>query len=499
MTGDAEQTGPGTTGTGLNGQAGRLLRGGSWLAAGQLLRNVMQLIVIVVLANLLSPSDYGLATLAFVVVGLGHIFTELGLTAAVVQKPDLDEQDLRSAFWLNAGTGVVMTGLVAAAAPVLAAIYGEPRLVPLLLVASVMFSISLGVVHTALLERAGRFRSLAIIELALTFFGWTVTLVAAYRGAGAMSLVLGPVLQTALGTLILWGTVRWVPRGFGTRASYRHVWRFGRSLTGFTLLNFLATNADSIVISRVATASQLGLYNRAYNLTRMPAEQAFAILDRLLLPTFARLQSDAQRLQSAVVRAIGFFCLLLFPALFGMAALAEPLVRGLLGDEWSGMVPILQLLAIASAPQVPVSLMRTVFTAAGETGRLFYYGLVQNAVTVAAILVGATWGITGVATALALRAWIGLPWLLWSPMRLLGSSYLAAMAPMARVLVPTLVMATSVYLLDTTMQALPDLWRVALGVVVGVVVFALSVLLTARQTLAGALTTIRGRGMGAVA
>ena len=475
------------------GEGGTLLRGGSWLAAGQLLRNVLQIVVIVILAKLLSPADYGLATLAFIVIGFGYIFTELGLTAAVVQKQDLTEDDLRAAFWLNAGAGLVVTAVVATAAPSIAAVYDEPRLLPLLLVSSLTFTVSLGIVHTALLERAGRFRTLTVIDLACTVFGWTVTVVAAASGLGALSLVLGPLLQAVLSSVVLWCTVRWLPRGRGSRMAYAHVWRFGRALSGYTVVNFLSFNADSIVVSRVAGTSELGLYNRAYNLTRMPADQAFWILDRLLLPTFSRLQTDRARLQAAVLRSVGFSCLLLFPALFGMAVLAEPIVGGVLGDKWLGMVPLLQLLAIASAPQVAVSVMRTVFTAAGATGKLFRYGLVQNAVTVAAILVGARWGPIGVAAALALRAWLGLPWLMAAPMRLLDLTWSAAVAPMVRVLTATLVMSGAVHLLDDGLADQPPAVRVSLGILLGVTVFGLSAALVARTDIRSAIAFLRRR------
>ena len=168
------------------------------MGAASLGAQALQFVVSIAMARLLLPSQFGEATLAYSITGFAMIFTDLGLTAAVVHADRVTEELLSSAFWLSALTGFALTIATCALAFPLAALYGQPELIGLLIVVSFNFTLSCGAAHLALLERSLNFRRIAIIETVGAVVATLTAPIAALLGFGVYSLVLGPLLGTCL-------------------------------------------------------------------------------------------------------------------------------------------------------------------------------------------------------------------------------------------------------------------------------------------------------------
>jgi len=197
-------------------------RGATWAAAGKIVGQVIQFLGTIVTARLLLPEDYGKAAIILPLTAFAAIFSTLGLGSAVIHTRRVTEKLLSTAFWINAVTGVVITGLVAALAFPLAHVYDEPLLTPLMLLASLNFTLSLNVVHTSLLERTLRFKQIAVQETVCSLVSIGTVVVVAIAGGGPFALVLGPLAYTIVRTLLSWASVRWFPvpgrtgRAFGS-------------------------------------------------------------------------------------------------------------------------------------------------------------------------------------------------------------------------------------------------------------------------------------------
>lgn len=384
-------------------------RGAIWALAARLGSQLAQLLGTLVTARLLLPSDYGKAAVVFPITAFAVIFTNLGLGSAVIHARRVTEKNLSTAFWINVATGVAVTLVICGLSFPLAALFHEDELVPLLCLASLAFTLDMGIVHTALLERTFRFKQIAVVETGCTVLQFTVVALAAWAGAGAFSLVYGSLVYAVSRTACVWAIVRYRPRARPDRESARELWSFSKGLTGYGIVNFWSRNADNLVLARFVSQTDLGNYNRAYNLMRLPVYQMNTMMGRLLFPALTRLRDDRDRLGRAWLRATVAAITWAAPVTLLMAVAAPALVEVLLGRRWLGMVPVLQILSASALPQVITATVPGLLRATGSTGLLFRLSMLGAAMSFAAIAIGLPWGTRGVATALMVKFYLEVP------------------------------------------------------------------------------------------
>ena len=404
----------------LGGTLGeRVRRGIAWTAATRVVLQVITLGGQAVLARVLLPADFGLVALVLVINGFAALVTELGLAAAVVQSRRLTDRLLVTAFWVNALSGVVVTAVVFAIAPLVGWFYDDPRVVPLVQLSSLAFVLNVASVHQAMLQRSLRFRAIGALDVANNVVGLGATITLALAGFGAVSLVLGPLVQVVVKDVLVWATVRWRPRGFVGRAELGELWRFGGGLTGSNILYFVSRNTDTVALGRTVSAGDLGLYSRSYTLMMMPLIQVTTVFSRVLLPAFSQMQGDLPRLRRAWTTTVRSALLVGLPIGLGVACTSPALVETLYGRRWLGMVTTLTLLAASVPPQLLGRNVGPVLQALGRTGLQFRLAVFSTAMTLAAIAVGLSWGITGVAMALLVQSWLIIAVPLRAVMRLI--------------------------------------------------------------------------------
>jgi O-antigen/teichoic acid export membrane protein len=444
-------------------------QGGAWIGAAQAASQVFQFAVSIITARLLLPSEFGEAALVFSVAAFAQIFTDLGLSAAIVHARRVTEDLLCSAFWLNTVTGLGLTLLFSALSVPISHIYGEPRLVGLLILASLNFTLACGGVQIALLERSFNFRRLAIIETATNLIGLIAVPIAAIAGLGVYSLLLGPLLTTTTLSAALWVAVRWWPSRGASRAALRQLWRFSRGLVGFNAVNYWSRNVDNLLLGAAVSTSDLGQYSRSYNLMLIPVGQISLVLTRVLYPALARMRDEPQRMARAWSRAVSATAgTLALPLTLTMAATAPAFVHVVYGPRWTGMVPVLELLSLAAVPQILGAATGGPYRAADRTGLLFRLGLVVTVITVLAIAAGLPWGITGVAVAILINSWVCLPIVVAPLARVLGVPTRKLLLPVVTASGPGLLIASGELVVRFAMPSETRPWVVlALQLFVG--------------------------------
>jgi PST family polysaccharide transporter len=402
----------GTTSASLGTQA---RQGGVWAGGARIFVQVVQFLVTLVTARLLVPGDYGQTAIIFSISAFANIFTDLGLGAAIVHAKAVTEELLSSAFWLNGLSGLVLTAGVSGLSFPLAHLYDQPNLVPLMVIASMQFTVNAGTVHTALLERTFRFKQLAIIETSASMINFGVLIALAAAGGGPYALAWGPLAGVVSRTVFLVVVVRWIPHALPRKRAVAELWNFSRGLTGFNAINFWARNLDNVLIQKTASATATGNYTRSYQLMLLPVAQMNLVLGRILFPALTRMRDDMPRVGRAYLNAVTASTAITFPITVGIAISAPELVETLYGNRWSGMTPILRLLALAAVPQLLAATSGSVFRATGTTDRLFRLSLVTTGMTVVAIVAGLPWGPVGVAAALLVSSFVSLP-VVFTPM-----------------------------------------------------------------------------------
>jgi O-antigen/teichoic acid export membrane protein len=374
------------------------VRGGFVAVAAQGVKVLLQTGTLMVLARLLSPDDFGLAGMAATLTGFLSLFKDAGLSGATVQRRDVTHEQISTLFWINLAVGVGLTICTVLLAPAVVQFYGEPRLYWIVIVTGVSFMFN-GLVaqHGALITREMRFAEQARIELTALVAGSAVGVVMAFLGWQYWSLVgMGLVnsIVSAAGVLL---AVPWAPgpprRGVGIRSMLR----FGGLSTCSGLLVFLAWNSDNILVGRFWGTQALGLYGRAYQLATLPVEQLTSTLSRVAISGLSAVQDDADRLSRSFLRGYSLLLSATIPIALACPLFAEEIIHVLLGDKWTGVVPIFRLLAPTSLVFALANPLSWLVTATGRVGRAVSITATATPVVIIGILLGLSHGPTGVA------------------------------------------------------------------------------------------------------
>ncbi|NAZ74011.1 MOP flippase family protein [Kineococcus sp. T13] len=473
---------------------GAVVSGAKWAGMSKLGTQGLQFLAGLVLARLLAPADFGLLASIYVVTGFATLFFEMGLGAALVHQRSPSERDLSTVFWINAVSGVLYAGLMWAISPLIAEFFDAPRMTSLMPFVALAFTLSLGVVHYSILQRQLRFRTIAAVDLSSALVGHVTTVVAALLGAGTFALVSGPLVSTALTSVVLFCVVRWRPRHFVDRRSLRELWRFSGGMLGFNVVNYWGRNADNLLIGRFLGAAPLGLYGRGYNLMLLPVTQITGTLGRVMFPALAAVRDDHPRVRSMYLRSLGTINFVTIPVLVGLAATAEGLVPLLWGEQWTAVVPVLQVLCIAGVPQCVSTSVGWLYQSQGRTTTMFVMGIVGSVVGVVAMAVGLRWGIVGVAWGVLVKSWVMAPVALHVSGRVVGLRVTQTLRGAAPTLLTAAVMGVLVWYLPRVLGWDPaSSGTVLVQVALGVLLYGAGSLLLQRPRLLETLRLARRR------
>jgi PST family polysaccharide transporter len=341
--------------------------------------------------------------MALVVVGLALAVRDIGIAPAIIRTKDLSEELSSTAFWVSAAGGLVLATAVGLLAPVIAAIFGEPELTPVLAVMTLPIAVSsLSAVHQARLERELRFRPLAAAEVGSVLAGLAIGVGIALAGGGVWSLVAQALVASLVATAAIWTVSGWRPSATFHPDMARRAWSYSRGLVAFTLLNYVARNADNAIIGYASGSAALGYYSVAYRMMLVPLLTVVGVTNRVQLPILASAVADQERAWQVHRAAIVVVSVVALPTAVLIAATADRLVEVTLGSEWSPVAVLLRLLAVAGSFQVISAVVGPVYLATGATGRLARWGAVSTGAAIAAFVAGVQWGPVGVAAAYAL-------------------------------------------------------------------------------------------------
>jgi len=382
----------------LNSLAGRSAKGLLWTVSGQWGSQSLRLVTTIVLARLLTPDDYGLMAMVWAITGFVSTVGSLGLSEAVLQRRHLTHEQTSALFWLNVCLGLVLTLLVAAGAPLIAAFYGRSELVQITWALSVTFFLGgLMVQHHALMLRRLNFRAVAVRAFVSTVVTTVVSIGVAFTGVGYWALVAGSLAGSVSSVIMAWRAVDWRPSFPRRAAGVRELISFGGGISTFRILDYAAKNVDNILIGRFLGTAQLGLYTRAYGLLTLPLSQIHNPVANVVRPMMAALWPEPERYRRFYLTALQGLCYLVMPLVVVMAVLATPVVGVLLGEQWLESAEVFRWLAVAGLLQTVGYTNGWLYATSGRAWAMARWALISRPVIIAAFVIGLPWGITGVA------------------------------------------------------------------------------------------------------
>lgn len=375
-----------------------------WLFSGGMIEAILKIAVLSVLARLLLPAEFGVVSAALTVVALADVFGRIGVAPSIVQTPELTDDLIRTGFSVTIASGLLVAAAVFFSAHAIADLYDMPGLEAYVRVFSLLFIIrSFSLVSEALLQRRMQFRLIATTSLSSYLFGYgAVSVILAWMGYGPWALVIAQLVQVAIQCVLfnIFAAHSYRP-GFDLSA-FRRMFRFGAGLTLSQIGNYVAMNADYLIVGRGLGADALGFYSRSYLLLVQPAQLVGQMGDKVLFPAMASIQGKHDRLSGAFNGALGLSALTQLPLTAFVLVFAPEIVRVLLGDRWDTVVPLLQILISALYFRTAYKFIGTILKATGSVFIQAAWQWAYAALVVGGALAGIAFGLIGVAIGVSL-------------------------------------------------------------------------------------------------
>jgi len=473
---------------------GSVARSVSWAATEAIGQVGLSVASLVVLARILEPREFGLATLALVIVQSLNLLVEYLFLEAIVQKKELEAADIDTAFWITLISAAGCFGLCLAVAPSASAFFETPALASLLpwTATALVFAGCNGIL-VGLFRRNMQFKQVAAGRVLGRLFGAIVAIGMAVGGWGAWSLIGQFVGTSALSAVVFWTQTPYRPR---FRVSFRRLSDLSEFAAPYLLGEAVSlgnTRVFPAVVAAIFGPVGLGLFGLATRVSGTLGEVLGTVTHQISMTVFSRKQSDPQAVRAAIYESTAFASLLGFPVFLGLMVTAEDLVIGAFGSRWLDAVPLVQLLALAGCVRFGISFLNTSLAAIGRPIFRFVRYATELIVGLALIFALAPFGVIAAGYAVALRSVLSSPILLKANSDLLHVRPLSLARHVAGPAAAAATMVVSVVALRMWLVDWPSLSRLAVLVVGGAMVYGVSVRVLAPRLVVRTLRTLAGR------
>ncbi len=458
-------------------------RGSAVTIIAQLFKQGLTLAGTAVIARYIWPEEQGLVTMIWAVTAFVIMFSEMGLTMATVQRPEITEDQISTLFWLNVGFGTGCAAVIAGSAPVLVWFYGEPRLLWLTMAtAAGPVLVALGAQHQALLKRRMSFAKLAVADVSGVGGGYVVGVLMAIAGAGPWSLVFLQLTRTGILAGLAWIILPWRPgpprRGCGIRSFVS----FGANVTGSNLVHAGAQAIDKVLLGKYVGAADVGLYGKANMLTKSVLVSLLTPIGSVATAAMCRLNTRSQDYRRFYLQAVKLLTFVLTPLLVFLAVYSPEVVHFLLGDKWLDAIPVAAVF-LGTATILPICFTNSwLYLSAGRAAPMMRWCALDSMVTILAIIAGLPSGIMGVALAIAaVRALLMFPGL-WYATRGTSVTVVSVVAAVWTTFAGSAAMCAAIVgFRHVLLGHLPRVLLFAAGLPVAIVIYLLAVCLFARS------------------
>lgn len=386
----------------------KTIRGVIWLGSSQIIFQVLAWTCTIFVVRILSPSDYGIMSMAMIVIGFVQLFSGLGIDQAIIQKKDITKPELDSLFWINLASGTFFFLTIFLSTPFFSWFFDAERLTPVLRVLGANFIIcSLYSIPYALLTKELAFSKRSRAEIGANVFSSLLTLMSAYLGFSVWSLVIGYTSRNIALLLALSFTVKYCPGTVYSFATIGGLVTFGIYAAGSRIFWYIYSNADYLIVGKFLGQTVLGYYTMAFELSSMPIDKVSSLVNPVATASFSRLQDKVDELKNYFLTFTRATSTLIFPALTGLMFISSDFVNLVLTPKWAPAILPLQTLALMGIFKCLSIVVSPLLHARGKPNISMYYTMSCAVIMSAAFLVGVRYGLEGVSL-----AWLTVfPWL----------------------------------------------------------------------------------------
>ena len=433
----------------------------------------VQFLIMIVMARLLTPHDYGLIGMLAIFIAVAQSLIDSGFSQALIRKQDRTETDNNTVFYFNIVVSLLLYLILYVSAPFVADFYDTPQLCPVMRVVclSIIFN-SFAVVQRALLTIKIDFKTQAKAALTAAVTSGVVGIAMAYHGFGVWSLVTQQLLNLGINTGLLWLLSKWRPRLVYSWQSFHELFAFGSKLLASGLLDTIYRNIYPIVIGKLFSASSLGHYTRAHQFSEFPSSNLTGIIQRVTYPVLCEIQNDDARLAGIYRRFLKLSAFVIFPLMIGLSAVARPFVNIMLGQQWGFCGQLLQIICFSMMWYPIHAINLNLLQVKGRSDLFLRLEIIKKLLGVAVLCITAPFGLIVMCYGAILNSLVALAINTYYTGKLINVGFFRQM----RDLLPTIMLCLAMFVLILLVNSLlpSDVMKLCAGIAVGVAFYALS-------------------------
>ena len=310
---------------------------------------LIQFVIGIILAKILSPKEFGLIGLITVFLAISQTFIDSGFSNSLIRKLECTDVDYSTIFYFNIITSLLFYFILYFSSNIISDYFKEPIL------SSIIKTIGLGIiikslssVHTTILISKIDFKLQTKISIVSSLISGIVGIILAYKGFGVWSLVIKLLVGNSISTILLWLTTKWTPKFIFSLQLLSEHFNFGYKLLFSSLTSTLYENIYYLIIGKYFNASQLGYYTRAEQFSNIASTNLTAVVQKVSYPVFSKLQNEPVMLKNGYKRLIKSTMFISFIVMLGIVGISNSLILFLLGTKWEQSIIYLKLICISS-------------------------------------------------------------------------------------------------------------------------------------------------------
>lgn len=449
----------------------------------------IQIIVQIILARLLSPNEFGTMALVLVFLNLSRVFIEGGFNVALIQKKDTDDLDYSSIYVLSIIISIILFAVLFLISPLLANFYNQKNLSSVLRVSGIiLFPGALNTVQSSYIAKNLMFKKSAIVSLIATVTSGITGIILAYFSFGIWALILQQIIYMYLYVYLLQWRIKWKPKFIISWDRVRILFSYGSKILGSSLIYRLYLESRTLIIGKFFSAAALGYYQRGEQIPKVLATNIDGSIQSVMLPTLSAKQDDLNGVKSIVRRSLKVSTFLVFPIMFGLAAIAKTLILVLLGIKWTDSTIFLIIFSFTYALWPIITINQQSVRALGRSDIILKTEIIKRVFGILIIILSVSFGVKAIAWGFFMERLIETFINAWPNKKLINYSYSEQILDILPSFINSLVMYIPVFLmnfLDINLVVL-----LFLQIVVGGTIYALFSIVTKNDSLTYLMTTL---------
>lgn len=373
------------------------INGVKWMSLSSVSTTVVNFILTVVLARLLSASDYGAFQAIAVLVGFADMLWSIGIGPALIRKKNLSEDDINTGHTINIILGLIIFGIINIAAPFWCEIFAIESQAMLRIYSFIFIINTFLAVPKSILYRAYRYNILAISSIAGILVHAALGIILAWSGWGAWSLIISSLAQYLIQIIFVIPQSGIKFRITLCRQSIKELIYFGGGYTLMQFFNYIALQGDNYIVNKFLGSEALGYYGKAYNLMGYPANLVGQTIDQVMYPILSEVQENIEKLKRIFTAETCFVGIVVAPITTVGVICSKELVLFLLGEEWGDVALPMAVMVSALFFRTAYKLNYTFLKTLGKVYAMSFIQFIYALTVIIGCYMGHFYGIVGVA------------------------------------------------------------------------------------------------------